>query len=363
MKFVADKGAFRNVISVAKDVISNNNATSILSNVLFDVRDGKLTVKAADPAVKMTAVMPVEMESEGTTTVFCSKLHGILGSLPEAPVVFEKSMDSIESVVKPEGKRITFRLKTIKSEKFPDFTDKELEWTEFPANDFLSGVKTVMKSVSADSTRYMMTGVYIEPEDGSVNFVGTDGRRLSMRTMEGKAEFKPVIVPVKIFQLLDKYALREGNVRVAFTDEMMYVQTGDFSFSTGLIKAQYPAYRKVIPESQKYCMKIAVRELLDSLKRVRVMMGKKTGKVVFSVGNNALVLKGATDDGDALEEMSGSYDGEPMEFALNIQYVMDVLDSTDTSCLLMEFSEPMKAVTLRPDREDGTVHVIMPMQI
>ena len=71
MKFTFDRDAMLKEISIAQEIISTKNALSILSNVLFIAENNSLVIKATDIKVNFETKIPIDIEEEGTTTVFC----------------------------------------------------------------------------------------------------------------------------------------------------------------------------------------------------------------------------------------------------------------------------------------------------
>ena len=71
MKFTFDRDAMIKEISIAQEIITNNSPVSILSNILVIAENNKLTIKATDSAVKFTTTIPVDINEEGRTTIFC----------------------------------------------------------------------------------------------------------------------------------------------------------------------------------------------------------------------------------------------------------------------------------------------------
>ena len=70
MKFISERNVLLKEVSIAQEIISVKNAMSILSNVLLEVRDGFLTIKATDLKVAFETRIPVSASVNGVTTVF-----------------------------------------------------------------------------------------------------------------------------------------------------------------------------------------------------------------------------------------------------------------------------------------------------
>jgi DNA polymerase-3 subunit beta len=159
MKFIFDKDALIKEIAIAQEIISNKNAISILSNVLLSAKDGSLTIKATDVKINFETKIPVEILEEGTTTIFCDKFIGILNSLPPGDAEFEQT--DISVVIKPTAKKVKFQLKSMSSEKVPEFSlDEPVPYFDVPAKDLIDMIAETIFSISDDETRYFMNGAY-----------------------------------------------------------------------------------------------------------------------------------------------------------------------------------------------------------
>ena len=89
MKFSCNKNSLLNEIAVAQGIISSRNTMSILSNVLLEVKDGNLYIKATDLKIGYETFIPVNMEDAGSTTVYCDKLLSVLRTFPDGDIKFK----------------------------------------------------------------------------------------------------------------------------------------------------------------------------------------------------------------------------------------------------------------------------------
>lgn len=78
MKFSFDRDALLKEISIAQEIIATKNNISILSNVLLSAENGSLTIRATDIKVNFETRIPVDVQEDGSTTVFCDKFMSIL---------------------------------------------------------------------------------------------------------------------------------------------------------------------------------------------------------------------------------------------------------------------------------------------
>src|SRR5574344_2384495 len=372
MKFTFDKDAMIKEIAIAQEIISTKNAGSILSNVLLTAKENALLIKATDIKVNFETKIPVQVEEEGSTTVYCDKFMGILTSLPEGEIEFNQTAgegedQAITVIIKPVAKKIKFQIKSMSQEKFPDFDSAEnVPYFEVPSKDIKEMISQTAFAVSEDETRYFMNGVYFEKKGDSINLVATDGRRLSFASknlLGGVSDFPAAIVHPKVLNIILKHAPDEGNISLAIVDKMIFFKFANYKFGSVLLEGQFPNYQRVIPEKQTASFQVTKSDLVDALKRVALMVDKKAGRIYFNIEAGTLKITSQQSDmGSADEEIPCEYAGDTCVVAVNYRYVEEPLHGIDTERITCEFTEQMKAVTMRPEPAADYCHIIMPMQ-
>lgn len=366
MKFSTSKAAILKEVGLAQEIISSHNALSILSNILLDVKDNTLTIKATDLKVGFESRIPVEVMKDGGTTVFGDKFLGILRSLPEGEIEFEQLEGRL--VIRPHGRKIDFQLKSIAADKFPEFKEAPGDrYFSFPQKDLNEMIAQTIFAVSDDETRYFMNGVFMENQEENLVMVATDGRRLSFisRKPEARIEgFSPLIVPPKVLAVIRKLSSGEGNLSMAISDTNIFVRFENQRIWSTLIEGQFPNYRRVIPENQTNQVIVAREELLEALKRVSLLVEQKSRRVYLNLDDGGMTLKSEESEiGVASEEISCAYSGPAVSIALNYLYLMEPLRVMEEKEVSLRFTEPTKAVSVYPVPERDFFHIVMPMQI
>lgn len=367
MKFTFDRNSMINEIAIAQEIISTRNALSVLSNVLLVAEGHSLVIKATDIKVNFQTKIPVDIESEGSTTVLCDKLMGILSSLPEGEIEFflQEKDNLMCAVIKHTTKKIKFQLNCTSQDKFPEIAVAEkVSFFEVPSRELKKMIAQTSFAVSDDETRYFMNGVYFEKKDDNLILVATDGRRLAYAektVLSGINDFPAAIVHPKILNIVAKHASDEGNISVALIDKMIFFHFGNYEFSAALIDGQYPNYRRVIPSNQSYKFTVLKSEFVAALKRISVMLDK-TGRIIFNIAPGVLTISSkSTDLGDAKEEIPCQYAGSEISISMNYRHIDNPLKFMESENITFEFTEIMKAVTLRPEPADYYFHILMPM--
>jgi len=363
MRFTFERSILLKEIAMANEIIASKNAISILSNIYFEAKDGSLTIKATDRSVNFETKVPVTVLEAGSVTVYGEKFFGIINSVPEGEIEFEQIDNKIN--IKTAVKKARFQLKSIASEKFPEFSASGKEFFEIPVKDLKDMIGQTIFAISDDETRYFMNGVYFEKADDKFIMVATDGRRLAFinKSVAGIPDFPGIIIPPKILNIVLKRAGDEGMAGISITDKTIFIQFGSYKLSSVLIEGQFPNYRRVIPENQTKRFTVKRGEMLEALKRVSLLVEQKSHRLYLNLSSGSVsIYCEESDIGNAREEIPCKYEDEEVTIALNYRYLEEPFKAMNAEEISVLFSDPNKTITIMPVPEKDFFHIVMPMQ-
>ncbi len=366
MKFVCNKNTILKELSNALDFTSQRNTLAVYANVCLILDGNNLTLKATDQKMSYVSEMTVEGIENGSTTVVCDKFLNIIKNLPDSNIVFEDSEDKIK--IKPEGASIEFKLRTIEASAFPSLVfGDESGYFRISQKDFTDMIGQVIFAVSDDESKYAMNGALLEKDGSSLVMVGTDGRRLSYINRQIGSEipdFPKATIPSRFLNLIRKLSVGEGDFEINVGNNSISLRFGTCTISSSLIKNDFPAYRRVIPENQSKVCIVNINTLSDALKRVSLLVENKFKKIILEFNENKLtVYCDESDVGAGREEIDCRYEGEPQRCAMNYTYLLSPLKVMDGEEARIEFSEPGRPFTVKSEPERDYLHVIMPMNL
>ena len=364
MKFTCERSVLLKEIAIAQEIIASKNAISILSNIYLEAVNDSLIIKATDMKVYFETVVPVTVLEPGPVTVFGEKFLNILSSVPDGELEFEQKGPVV--IIKTSVKKVRFQLKSIASDKFPEFPVSSAAYFELPIKDFREMVIQTVFAVSDDETRYFMNGVFLEKAEDKIIMVATDGRRLAFISKAAGnhiSDFAGIIVPPKILNVITKRAGDEGLISISVTDKTIFIRFGSYSLSSVLLEGQFPNYRKVIPETQTNSLSVNRSEMLDALRRVSLLVEQKSHRVYMGLAPGIMsVYSEESDIGAAKEEIPCKYDGEEVAIAFNYRYIEEPFKVINDDEISIHFTGATKAITITPIPEKDFFHIVMPMQ-
>ena len=366
MKFICSCAAIRKEIELAVLFTSVKNSLSVTSNVLLENQNDRLTIKAQDGKVSFISSIPVSTVIPGSTTVFCSNLNEVLRNLPDEDMELSEEDDKL--TIRPvSSNKINTKLKTMDSSKFPEiYTCSEESFFSIPQKAFIDMADKTSFAVAEDTTRFFLTGVYIEKKDDKIVMVATDGRRLAYceNTFEQKIpSFQPSILSVRFLQLLEKISTGEGLFSIAFENEMVYAKVQDRTISCALIGGKYPNYERVIPTNLEYECKISADEMIKSTSLTSIFTEIKSKKIFVDINQEGVMISSENNEvGDSKQIIQCEYNGPSMKTSFNSSLLLPTIKKMNSEYIKIKLQTQNGAMIFSPEPEKNYFYVLMPMQ-
>ena len=369
MKFNVNQQDFQQALNYCQGVIEKRSTLPILSNILLDASNSKLTITATDlDLIFIHQLNDVEILEEGKTTTTSSIMYDIIRKFNSGKKI-NLSLTDI-SKLQVESEKSIFNLNCISATEFP-LTDEN-----FNQNEFIIKSKQLLKllnkckfSVSNDETRHYLSGIYFhqsEVEDKNyLTAVATDSHRMSISKirLEEKIDFDPIILPKKtIFQLcslLDNY---DGDVKVSNVKSKIKFELNNSILISKLIDGKFPNYIQVIPKNNQKKLEIDLKLFLNSVDRVAsVSLDKKDG-VKFYLSKDTLDLSvNNTNSGDGKETLTVNFDHD-LEISFNSRYLIDVASQLDGDRVEIFFNDTGSPALIKDPSDFDSIFVVMPMK-
>ena len=369
MKFNVNQKDLQEALSYCQGVIEKRSTLPILSNVLLDANNSKLTITATDlDLIFIHQIKNVEILEEGKTTTASSIMFDIVRKFSSDKKINISS--NKENKLQLESENSKFNLNCINSSEFP-LTDENFNQNEFTldSKQFLKLLNKCKFSVSNDETRHYLSGIYFhqtEVEDKIyLTAVATDSHRMSISKirLREKINFDPIILPKKtIFQLcslLDNY---DGDLRISNLKSKIKFELTNSILVSKLIDGKFPNYIQVIPKNNQKKLETNLKSFLGSVDRVAsVSLDKKDG-VKFQLSNGNLNLSvNNTNSGDGKESLTVDFNDE-LEISFNSRYLIDVASQLDGEKIELFFNDTGSPVLIKDPSDFDSIYVVMPMK-
>jgi DNA polymerase-3 subunit beta len=365
MKFICEKSALIREIAIAQEIIGSKNTMNVISNIFLEAANDTLVIKSTDITVYFETKVPISVIKDGEATVKGNLFLGILNSISDGELEFEKIENKI--TIKPVSSKTEFELRTNSSEQYPESpVANNLKPFDLPIKDFKEMIMQTIFAVSDDETRYLMNGVCFEKIENKYIMVATDGRRMAFIEKEANdniEDFKGIIIPEKILGIVQKYSGEEGSVQIGITEKHIFIHFGSYSFISSLIEGKFPDYRRVIPIDHDKFFNVNRKDMINALKRTSIFVEQKNKRIWLKLSTGEIsVFVQDIEAGGAKDTISSDYEGDDLQLALNYRYLEEPFKVIDSDEITIHFKDPTKAITIKAKPEREYFHIVMPMQ-
>ncbi len=327
MKFVISTQELNYLINKCSNVIPQKPTIPILANFLIEAVNDELIITATDLTVGIRCYLEAKILEEGATTVPAKKFAQLIKELTALSVQVSTNSNHITEIVADASR---FRLNGMEKSEFPALPDiagaTQFKINQAELRDMLS--RTAF-SVSREDNRYVLTGVYLQIQNGIATFVGTDGKRLSKA--HSKIDIDPhfsgnFIIPLKAVEEIAKNLEENGDATVYLLNDKIAVEATNTTIISKLLTGDYPDYNRVIPQRSETIVALHREELMSLLRQISLFTTVGNDSVRFTFSEGELRLSANTMEiGEGKVSMPVNYAGQKLEIAFNPGFFLDIL--------------------------------------
>ena len=366
-------------LSIVGRAVASRSTLPVLNNILIETDNSQLKLSAMDMEIAINCWVGAMIEDEGQTTVPARLLSDFVNSLPNDRIDME--LQTRTQTLHLHCARYEANIKGIDATEFPIIPtyqgDLDAPSVEVEPGKLRSMIDQVAFAASKDDSRPTFTGVFTRLEGDRLTMAATDGFRLAVRSTileEPVAAALGVIIPARALSELSRIINavdlgQEDGVEVIFTEarnQVMFHLPG-VDLVSQLIEANFPDYKKIIPNSYNTRAILDTGEFLNAMKVAYLFARDSAGsvKVNMEPGDPGKVVLIATSAelGDNVSEINAMIEGEAITATFNAKYMIEVLSVIDTPQVAFEAISATRPGVFRPvgAGEEEYVHVIMPM--
>ena len=371
MKFIVKRDILLKSLNFVQGVVEKKNTLPILSNVLLQLKDNKLSIVATDlDIVFHDEINEVKITKEGSTTTSAAILYDILRKISSNS---ELNFDlKSENKLSLKSDNADFNLLCLPTDNFPTFSD-EFEGPEISLNNtkFLKLLNKTKIAISNDDSRHYLNGIFLHLTEAHgrsfLTGVATDSHRLSSSSLEieNADNFSSLILPRKtVFQLCS--LLTESNEKLSLqtSENKIKFTLGNIKLVSKVIDGKFPDYKKVVPTNNEKSLVVPSKDFINSIERVASVSldGKEGVKLVIKKENIQLSVNSAN-SGEGHEVIKASFNSNDLNISFNSKYLIDIASEVEDKNLKMNLKDSVSPVLIEDASDKNSYYVIMPMKI
>lgn len=400
MEFIIEQADLKNELGFIQGVIERKETIPVLSNSLVEsIGENTIRITGTDLDVTERCDIPAEIIKPGRVCLPGRKLFDIARSFDDGKIRFRKETDS--EWVEITAGRGRYRLAGIKADEFPELPSFKSAPFSLEAGVLAYFINHTSFAVTAEVSRYALSGAKLIYNGKKAIMVATDGHRLALaeKTLDGKEgeEFEALIPRKALIELQKIARTTAGQISFGEDQNHLFFETGGKLLTARKLSGTFPNYEMVLPKDVEKKVRFDLDETRRAVYRLSLLSTEINKPVKMTVREGEIELKAySTDVGEGVETVPADYSGEETTIGFNSRYLLEFFNSvtsleaaettenndataTDGSGtaaapaksgqpktrILLEFSEPNKPTQMRIDGITGYDYryVVMPLRL
>ena len=371
MQFVVKRDSLLKSLNFVQGVVEKKNTLPILSNVLIELKNKKLSLVATDlDLIFHDEIQDVKVITEGSTTTSAAILYDILRKISSnSELNFELKTENKLSL---KSENSNFNLLCLPTDNFPTFSDDfSGEEINLDNKKFLTLLNKTRIAISNDDTRHYLNGIFLHLTEAHgrsfLTGVATDSHRLSSSSLEidNSNNFISLILPRKtVFQMCSLLTEVSDSLVIQTSENKIKFKLGKTQLISKVIDGKFPDYKKVIPTNNEKKLTVSTKDFINSIERVTsVSLDRKEGVKLNINKDNIQLSVNSANSGEGNEKINAEFNSESLNISFNSKYLVDIASEIENKNIKMNLKDSVSPVLIEDASDKNSFFVIMPMKI
>ncbi|MFM1818407.1 MAG: polymerase subunit beta [Actinomycetota bacterium] len=373
MKFQVDRDAMAEAVTWASRTLPSKSTQPLLTGLHLVAEKSNLVLSGSDADVSGQANVDADVEQPGTVLVPGRLLADITRSLPSAKINFALNGNRVDITCG----RSSFTIPTMPVAEYPPLPVMPEVSGTISGDEFANAIAQVATAASRDETLPAFTGIKIDVEGSVITMASTDRYRLAVREINWNPVSTTIsthtLIPARFLHESSKSLATSESVALAFaaSNEGLFGIAGNGRQTTSrILAADFPPYRTLLPTESTSVAQVKTSELIDSVKRVALVLDREAPIKITFKKNEALVFGGGGSGelAAAQEVIEATNNGEEISIAFNHQFLLDGLHAIDAQISTIAMTTPIRPAVITgasefgADSDDSFKYLLMPIR-
>ena len=383
MKVVCSQSELNSALQLVSRAVATRPTHPVLANVLLtaDAGSNRLSLTGFDLSLGIQTSLAASVETSGAITLPARLLGEIVSRLSsDSPVTL--AVDDSGEQVQLTSLSGSYQMRGMSADDYPDLPMVESGMTlKLQPERLVQALKGTLFASSADEAKQLLTGVHLKFNQRALEAAATDGHRLAVLNVEDALQDAGVTDAVDdegFAVTLPSRSLREVERLMASwrSDEpvSLFCDRGQVVFlaadqmvTSRTLEGTYPNYGQLIPDGFTRTFGMDRRALIAALERIAVLADQHNNVVKFSSQPEDGVVQisaDAQDVGSGSESLPSNLEGDAMQIAFNVRYLLDGLKAMGSDRIVLHCNAPTTPAVLRSEEaSEAFTYLVMPVQI
>jgi DNA polymerase-3 subunit beta len=356
MKITVNKSELAAALKAAGKTCNSHGNIPVLSNVKISALSAgdSFFIESTNLDQYTSIGVAADVGENGEVLVPFRRLNSVISNLDGETV----ELESDGSKTQIRAGRFKASVQGVDVADWPQRSMEINRAYDIKANQLSNAIQSVIGCVSADESRYVLNGVFLECVDSVVSVVATDGRQLAVHSFEADWNDFNVIIPTLAADAILDACQGEANIEIALGDNSVGVATDTARTWSKTIEGKFPEWRRVMPdESAMRTFPAPHKKLLGILRRVGLIADPRIGCVRLDGSADGITVSSS----NAGESASEKLECQSPEFGVSVNHdflakMLATIDGESVDIKVGEYESPVLI------ESDGLKYIIMPMR-
>ena len=368
MKVVCSQSELNGALQLVSRAVATRPTHPVLANVLLtaDAGSNRLSLTGFDLSLGIQTSLAASVETSGAITLPARLLGEIVSRLSsDSPITL--AVDDSGEQVQLTSLSGSYQMRGMSADDYPDLPMVESGMTlKLQPERLVQALKGTLFASSADEAKQLLTGVHLKFNERALEAAATDGHRLAVLNVDDALQDAAVTDAVDdegFAVTLPSRSLREVERLMASwrSDEpvSLFCDRGQVVFlaadqmvTSRTLEGTYPNYGQLIPDGFTRTFGMDRRALIAALERIAVLADQHNNVVKFSSQPEDGVVQisaDAQDVGSGSESLPANLEGDAMQIAFNVRYLLDGLKAMGSDRIVLHCNAPTTPAVLRSE--------------
>ena len=366
MKFSCEKYLLQSACGIASRAAAGKSPIPALEGLLLQASD-RLTVTGYDLKKGIYTQLEAEVKEQGSVVVGARLFGEMIRRLPDGIVTISTDINNNVNV---KCGKSEFNFMGISPEDYPEMPVVDgVNNIALPQKILGSMINQTIFAVADNDMRPIYTGTLFDIEGEELTLVSVDGYRLAKRSEKlesAKMENCSFVVPGSALADIERICGdSEELVKISVGAKHISFSIGETVVVSRRLEGEFLNYKKSIPESFKYTVKVDRGEFMSAIDRVALIVSERnTSPVRMSFNDGNIDCLCVTPIGRAEDVCSCEGSGEGLQIGFNDRYLKDALKAAakeELNVCLNSAASP--CIITAADGSENFTYMILPVRL
>lgn len=366
MKISCEKYLLQSACGIASRAVAGKSPIPALEGLLLQARE-QLTVTGYDLKKGIYTQMEAEVKEQGSVVVGARLFGEMIRRLPDGIVTISTDINNNVNV---KCGKSEFNFMGISAEDYPEMPVVDgVNNIALPQKILGSMINQTIFAVADNDMRPIYTGALFDIEGEELTLVAVDGYRMAKRSEKlesAKMENCSFVVPGSALSDIERICGdSEELVKISVGAKHISFSIGETVVVSRRLEGEFLNYKKSIPDSFKYTVKVDRGEFMSAIDRVALIVSERnTSPVRMSFNDGSIDCLCVTPIGRAEDICTCEGSGEGLQIGFNDRYLKDALKAAakeELHVCLNSASSP--CIITAADGSDNFTYMILPVRL